>query len=254
MPIADSMMLRGGKMVRRLGLRVEQTGFLAVTIAPLRCLSAMLGLLASSSSDAGDSTTQEGPVSDDRIPMRSLALTQHDPIYIDGNGGFTNASGVVWGSGTESDPYVIEDLDINASTANGIEIQNTDAHFIVRSCYVHDGAWNNGTRYGIYLRYCLNGTLDGNNCTNDAQGIYLDHSSNNILTNNACSDSEAGLVIQFSSGNTVTNNSCSNNRDGIFHDHSDSNTLSNNTCNSNSCDGIYFQSSNGVTGKDRSSF
>jgi hypothetical protein len=35
-------------------------------------------------------------------------LTSHDPIYINGNSGFTAANGVVAGSGTAGDPYIIE--------------------------------------------------------------------------------------------------------------------------------------------------
>ncbi|MEM3341984.1 MAG: hypothetical protein QW728_04760, partial [Thermoplasmata archaeon] len=37
----------------------------------------------------------------------------HTPIRITGNSGFTNASGVIWGSGTEADPFIIEGWEIN---------------------------------------------------------------------------------------------------------------------------------------------
>jgi hypothetical protein len=106
-------------------------------------------------------------------PMRTSAgilYTKHSPISIIGNGGFTNASGVVWGSGTASDPYIIANWDITASTAAGISIQGTDAHFIVRNCYAHGGSfvWD-----GIDLSNCVNGTLENNNCSNDYVGIFL---------------------------------------------------------------------------------
>ncbi|MDI6707562.1 MAG: hypothetical protein QME47_00485 [Candidatus Thermoplasmatota archaeon] len=54
-------------------------------------------------------------------------LTEHEPILIDGNENFTAENGVSNPSaeGTESDPYIIENWDIDASTANGIEIRDT---------------------------------------------------------------------------------------------------------------------------------
>ena len=42
------------------------------------------------------------------------AYITHDPIYIDGNADFTPANGVKSGSGTQSDPYLIEGWDIKA--------------------------------------------------------------------------------------------------------------------------------------------
>lgn len=67
------------------------------------------------------------------------AMVTRNPILINGNAGFTPANGVTSGSGTESNPYVIEGWDINASSANGIEIRNTTAYFVIRNCYVHNG-------------------------------------------------------------------------------------------------------------------
>ena len=90
------------------------------------CLSAMLGLLVASSTEWTDTAVREGPTAKGAAPVRDLALTVHDPILIVGNAEFTNASGVVWGSGTESDPYIIEGWDINASAANGIEPRRND--------------------------------------------------------------------------------------------------------------------------------
>jgi len=43
-----------------------------------------------------------------RVSAAPDGLTSHDPIYIEGNAGFTAANGVVAGSGTAGDPYIIE--------------------------------------------------------------------------------------------------------------------------------------------------
>jgi len=174
-----------------------------------------------------------------------LELVAHDPILIDGNAEFTDANGVVAGSGTESDPYVIVGWDISASTANGIEIRNTDAHFVIRDCHVHDG----GSNYdGIHLYDCANGTLDGNNCSsNNYYGIYLDSSSNNNLNNNTCIwNNNRAIGLYSSNDDTLTNNTCSNSHDGIWLYSTSGNTLSNNTC-SNAWYGICLEYSGGFT-------
>jgi parallel beta-helix repeat protein len=145
-----------------------------------------------------------------------LELVAHDPILIDGNAEFTDANGVVAGGGTESDPYVIVGWDVSASTANGIEIRNTDAHFIIRDCYIHDGL----SQIGIYLSNCVNGTLEDNTCLNNAKGVYLLSSSNNTFSNNTCiSNNGYGICLDLGSGNRIWNNTfCYNNGAGDSYD------------------------------------
>jgi len=166
------------------------------------CISAMLGLLVTSSSNGNEDAALERP-----SPAKSLALTVHDTILIDGNAGFNNASGVVWGSGTESDPYIIADWEISALLAHGIIIQGTDAHFVVRNCYVHDGSTLH--YHGILLTSCVNGTLENNTCANNRFGISLQSSSDNKLFSNNCSDSWNGndISLSLSSNNTMIGNS-----------------------------------------------
>jgi parallel beta-helix repeat protein len=164
---------------------------------------------------------------------------KHSPISIVTNWEFTHANGVVGGSGTASDPYIIADWDIDASSANGISIQDTDAHFTVRNCYVHDGStsW-----LGIYLVMCSNGTLSNNDCSNNLNGITLEgHSSNNMVVNNTCSSNSHDGIALGGSNNVISGNNCSSNGyDGIYLYWSDNNTLSDNTCNSNSHDGMHL--------------
>jgi len=89
------------------------------------------------------------------LPRESKAFTPHLPIYINGNGAFTPANGVTGGSGIPSDPYIIEGWDVNHSkyTGCGIQITNTDAHFIIRNLLVHDGVW--GPFGGEYDAICI---------------------------------------------------------------------------------------------------
>ncbi len=62
----------------------------------------------------------------------------HPPIIIEGNDDFTPENGVVAGSGTKENPYIIEGWEINASGEwHGITIKNTTAYAVIRKCYIH---------------------------------------------------------------------------------------------------------------------
>jgi hypothetical protein len=84
--------------------------------------------------------TLEKERADNSMPApKDPRYTTHNPIYIDCDANFTVANGVSSGNGTASNPYIIENWDINASSANGIDISNTNAYFIIRNCVIHDG-------------------------------------------------------------------------------------------------------------------
>jgi parallel beta-helix repeat protein len=221
---------------------------LAVVFVAVLVLGAIAGLMVQIANDKG-AQPSETPT---RIPA-GILYTTHSPISIIGNAGFTNASGVVWGRGTPSDPYIIADWDIDASTADGISVQGTDAHFIVRNCSVHDG--NSGLNVGIFLSNCFNGTLENNSCSNDYYGIILNEARHNNLSNNICSGIRLDLsnnntisnntchgdmYLWLSGNNTLSNNTCSNGADGIYLERSSNNTLTYNNCSSNSDTGIYL--------------
>jgi parallel beta-helix repeat protein len=166
--------------------------------------------------------------------------TPHDPILIENDNFFNLDKGVVAGTGSDGDPYLIENWVISAENANGIEIRNTTAHFIIRNCLVETGGKLNN--YGIYLGNLANGKVE--NCTseNNIYGIYLYNSLNNDVINNTCSNNQHGIYLCFSSNNTLANNTCSNNNwYGIaLYPYSYNNTLYNNNC-SNNLYGIYLQ-------------
>jgi len=165
------------------------------------------------------------------------------PIYINGDDNFIPANGVTSGSGTENDPYIIENWDISAENANGIWVENTTLYFIVRNCYVHDG-WNN-SKYGIYLDPVINGIIDNNIVENNGTGIYLEYSDNNIISNNIVRKNlYDGIRLDYSDNNVIYNNTCENNSSkGIYLDLSDNNLIKNNICKNNNDHGIYLGSS-----------
>lgn len=188
------------------------------------------------------------------IPLLSsspvhAALTPHAPILIDGNAGFTIPDPVNGGgSGTENDPYTIENWVISAENAHGIEIRNTTAHFVVRNCAVENGG---GGYCGIYLSWVMDGRIQSNICGNNSNGIYLYHSSNNTLDNNTCGKNDkCGICFYwYSDNNTLSNNTCKNNSNpgAIYLGHSSNNIITNNTCENNNECGIWLDfSSNNI--------
>jgi parallel beta-helix repeat protein len=184
-------------------------------------------------------------------PVHAAFLTSHNPIYINGNAGFTKPDPVNGGgSGTADDPYIIENWNISAENANGIEINNTTAYFIVRNCYVHDGRSNNSLapRYGICSENVENGMFDNNLLENNDCGIRLDQSNTNILINNTLSSNfQVGIWLASSSNNLVSNNTLENGTGyGVYFAFSNKNTIEKNMC-SNNPYGIYLTSSSNNT-------
>lgn len=87
------------------------------------------------------------------------------------------------GSGTYSDPYIIEGWDIGKMDVVGIDVENTDAYFIIRDCYIHDsGPYG----IGIYFKNVRNGRILNTICTRTSVGIGLSGVQNCIISNNDC--------------------------------------------------------------------
>jgi parallel beta-helix repeat protein len=111
------------------------------------------------------------------VQAQGATPTPRAPIFINGDSQFTPANGVTGGSGTQADPYIIENWVIDASGAIGITIQNTTKYFVVWNCLVENG----GNYIGIYLDNAINGKVENNTCENNSYGIYLTSSSSNTI-------------------------------------------------------------------------
>ncbi len=181
-------------------------------------------------------------------PSRIASLVPHAPISIDGDNAFALSDAVSGGNGSESDPYLIEGWDIDASSASsGILIQNTSARFIVRSCSIHDAGLYDA---GILLLNCTDGLLMDNTCLRDSYGIYLANSDDITLSGNNCSNGDWGVYLESSSNCNLINNSCWNNTYGMGLLSSSNDTLSDNICNSNNQwgMGLFGSSDNALSG------
>jgi parallel beta-helix repeat protein len=107
----------------------------------------------------------------DSSHANSLVFNNHSPIYIDTNSEFLFSNGVVGGNGSLSNPYIIENWSIDASTADGIWINNTTAHFIIRNCNIFNGETNG--HVGILLLSTSNGRIEDNWLNNNFIGIAI---------------------------------------------------------------------------------
>lgn len=237
-PTIDREMRFGGRVtVRR---RSSRLSILTVLLAVAVISGALAGLMVRVMSSGRDWRSEAPTV----LPAESL-YNPSNPITISGNAAFTAANGVVGGTGTLSDPYIIANWNISASFVAGISISGTDAHFIVRDCLVGGFGFSNA----ISLSGCANGTLENNTCIGYADGIFLTSSSHNTLINNTCvSNSNWGINLYSSNNNSLINNTCGfNSFDGIYLYSSSDNVLRANNCNLNSGDGIWLDLSNDNT-------
>ncbi len=158
------------------------------------------------------------------------AYTTHATISITSNSSFKiGENGVTSGSGTASDPWIIENWVISASSTSGIGISNTTAYFIIRNCLVENGE---GDYAGIALNNVINGRIENNTCENNHYGIGLSSSSNDNLTGNTCSNNTYGIYLGDSSSNILTGNVISNNSYDIYNTGT-TNTYSSNQFNHN---------------------
>ncbi len=178
-----------------------------------------------------------------------LGLDDHAPISINGNTALATFP-TKTGSGTFADPYIIENIFIDADlTGSGIYLQNVDVFLHIINCTIIYSGSNSGDA-GIRLENCHNITII--NCTsvdNGFYGIFLFSSSNNTLYgNNASYNSEYGIYLVSSTNNTLSENNASFNSDvGLYLESSSINILSKNNVSHNSYFGIKLVTSSNNT-------
>ncbi len=129
------------------------------------------------------------------------------------------------GSGTPGDPYIIENVTINANkTGSCITILNSNVNFIIRNCTL------------------LNSSIGGTIYNREA-GIRLVSVSNGQVINNNCSFNEVGIFLEDGCfDNTISGNQASNNNaSGIeLHENCYDNLFSSNEIHDNSDFGIHL--------------
>lgn len=185
----------------------------------------------------------------------NLSATVLSPFIIDelNNGDYTWEEAVAqsWctGSGIKSDPYIIDDIDIDASgiQTNCIEIKNSRVYFEITNSVFFAPV---GGSSGIKLTNTSFGTLKYNDCYESYHKIRLENSFNNTIfqnhvNNHPSGSSGNGIRLENSYNNMIDDNDIHDNRDdGIYLYRSHNNTIIDNTVNSNDGSGIYLRESN----------
>ncbi len=128
----------------------------------------------------------------------------HKPIYIYGDDAFTWENGVVGGSGTADDPYIIEGWIIDTLGYDyGIYIDHTTAHFVIRNCVVSYPQ----EKAGIYLTAVKNGRIEKSSVYGGRIGIQLIATQGVTITETAIGYCDQGIVLSGAShGNLIYGN------------------------------------------------
>ncbi len=144
------------------------------------------------------------------VPGSARAYTPHAPILIVGDGNFTPANGVLGGSGTPADPYVISGWEINTTwLPRGIEIRNTTSSFVIRDVLVYSSYTPPviSGQDGIYLVNVSSGRVENVTVSNERSGIRIEDSSYMTLQGNTLSsNNQAGIILYYSLNATVSGN------------------------------------------------
>jgi len=162
-----------------------------------------------------------------------------DKIHIINNSGWVDFrnDGNCTGSGTYSDPYIIEDLVIDGGgSGRCIWVENSDVYFKIENCTVYNPRYNYP---GILLSNVNNSQLVANNCSSIHCGISLGGSNNNTISGNFVNNCTGGISLRLSNNNTISGNFANYCETGIYLADSNNNHISGNFA--NYCEnGIYL--------------
>ncbi|MFX0016048.1 MAG: BMP family ABC transporter substrate-binding protein [Candidatus Hermodarchaeota archaeon] len=175
--------------------------------------------------------------------IKNKTYSPHGPIWISSSDQFGTMG--FNGSGSISDPYVIEGLYINDSSGPLIGIDGITDHFLITNNLLNG---LDTTGQGISLTYCQNGLITDNTIIRTNDGIRLDYSDFNTVTDNVVFNNSYGIMIDSSSdSNTISYNTLFHNRhDGIAvggAGGSHMNTISHNTLYNNVDTGMWLSDS-----------
>jgi parallel beta-helix repeat protein len=150
------------------------------------------------------------------VPASVSAGTAHAPIYIASDaeflGPYPNADGVIGGSGTVADPYIISGWDIVSSSGSGITVYNTNVYFVIKNCNVSGATW----WQGLDLENNLQGNVSNCNLIDNYYGIYS-YGSPLEAFNNTISGGSYGIESDYSSSVIIRGNNISNqNSFGVY--------------------------------------
>lgn len=127
------------------------------------------------------------------LSLGAVAATR-GPIVILSNDDFTPENGVVSGSGTPEDPYIIAGWEILLQgEPYGIRVENVDKYFVVRGCLVRGAMDPDGA--AIYVNLSSHGTIEDNIVRDSENGIIIANSTDLVLRDNYLEVKRLGLRV-----------------------------------------------------------
>lgn len=184
-----------------------------------------------------------------KFSLKSSGYWVLSNIFIDNTGGgdytWAEATTEDWcsGNGTWSDPFVIENVTINANNiGSALLIRDSDVYFRIENCTLYNSGplWGDA---GISLDNVKNGYLVRNNCSfNNENGIYVSYSSHNttIESNTLNNNTLLGLHVFFSNESSILSNQVNYNGRGARIYDCINHTISNNNFTFNKDYGLHM--------------
>ncbi len=124
-----------------------------------------------------------------------LAGGIHDPIVILGDGDFTVANGVISGTGTADDPYVIAgwEIDVPQGVKYGVKIENASASFVLRGLIIRGGTAEDGA--AIRLGFVSAARIENCSISGSTNGIEIASSTGVTMSGNVIYVQGLGLQV-----------------------------------------------------------
>lgn len=143
---------------------------------------------------SNEGTAPVAPVVAQADPAEA-ADNRRGPITILGNADFTPENGVLGGTGTEEDPYVIAkwEITVPAGEHYGVKIENVTAHFVLRGLVIRNATHPDGA--GIRIGFAAGGGIEGCVISNSMNGIDIVASTNISMEHSILHVSGRGLRV-----------------------------------------------------------
>ena len=155
-------------------------------------------------------------------------------IVINSNSELSSSIYVSGGNGTQSDPYIIENYNIDANGGGrAIYIGNTTKWVLIKNVHVYNASFVSFPYFpgaGIALFNTKNVIVEHSNITSSDRGVYIGNGRWNVVRfNSITNSSKYGVDLHsLSSSNTIWKNNISYNAGGVFLYSSSNNDIKNN--------------------------
>ncbi len=137
--------------------------------------------------------------------------TPHAPIAIDGDSALTPANGVVSGSGTELDPFIIEGWEIIPTSGFGLSISHTTSFIVVRSLHISSDRWES---WGMGLHQVSNVSVEDSIVRTSGYDWYTSaynfrvEDSRDVVVSNCTINGVHSWPLVFANSDRITVDEC----------------------------------------------